>query len=163
MKYFCILVFSIFIIGTVSAQKPAEILPDFTFFKLTDNKPFTEKDLPKGKMLFFIFFDPECGHCQHSIQYIGKQYQHFKKAAVYLVTLENPDKVKYFMDTYGRNLKNQPNLMILRDLNQQFLPRFKPRKYPSMFLYSPQKKLIDYQDEQAAIDKFFKQIKANSK
>ena len=38
------------------AQKPAQTIPDFTFYKL-DKTPFTNKNVAKGKDVIFIFFD----------------------------------------------------------------------------------------------------------
>ena len=40
------------------AQVPAATIPDFTFYRL-DKSAFTTKDIEKGKLLFFVFFDSE--------------------------------------------------------------------------------------------------------
>ena len=64
MKYvFKAFVLWLVITGKVSAQGPAEKIPDFNFFKLNKHS-FTNKDLESGKMLFFVFFYANCDHCQ---------------------------------------------------------------------------------------------------
>lgn len=67
-----------------SAQIPAQTVPDFTFFKL-DKTAFTTKNLEQGKMLFFLFFDPSCEHCQHAVQSLNDHYKELKNASVYLI------------------------------------------------------------------------------
>lgn len=152
----------LFLVLHVAAQTPAQTIPDFTFFKMGTNFPFTQNDLPKGKLIFFVFFDPDCVHCQKAIQQISQQYQFFKKTAVYLVSMEDHNKIVKFMDTFGKDLKKQPNLLVLEDKNVQFLARFKPVRYPSMFLYSPKKKLVDYEDNPESIFRFTTAIKKQS-
>lgn len=141
----------------VSAQGPAERIPDFNFFKLNKTL-FTNKDLVTGKMLFFVFFDTECDHCQHAIQYISQHNEEFKKSAVYLITLDGQEKITPFMSKYGNNLKGNKNITILQDLKNEFLPKFKPRKYPSLFLYSAKKELMMYDDNPQNLFRFTQQI-----
>jgi AhpC/TSA family len=62
----------------IFAQAPAKVIPSFTFKRL-NKKEFTNKELEPGKLLFFVFFDSECDHCQRSIQYIGQHYGNLKK------------------------------------------------------------------------------------
>jgi thiol-disulfide isomerase/thioredoxin len=143
----------------VSAQTPAATIPDFKFFK-SDKSSFTQQQLEKGKMIFFVFFDTECEHCQHAIGYINQHFKEFSKAAVYLITLDAPEKVTPFMARYGNGLMNKKNVILLRDINNEFLPKFRPRKYPSLFLYSAQKKLLLYDDEEENLPLFTKQINA---
>jgi thiol-disulfide isomerase/thioredoxin len=158
IKY-CLFCLQLFMVLQVAAQTPAKTIPDFTFYKMGTNHPFTQNDLPKSKLTFFVFFDPDCEHCQKAIQQISKQYQSFKKTAVYLVSMENHEKIVKFMDTFGKDLKNQPNLLVLEDKNIQFLARFKPVRYPSMFLYSTEKKLVDYEDNPESVFRFTTAIK----
>ena len=155
-KLFLLMLFSLSA-GKIVSQLPAQILPDFEFSRL-NKSPFTNNDLPKEKMLFFVFFDSDCDHCQHAVKNIDQQYASFKKAAVYLISTDDKDKINRFINTYGQHLKNQTNVVLLRDNLNQFVAKFKPLKYPSMFLYSANKKLVQYEDNEESVFRFFKPI-----
>ena len=160
MKYILkAIVLLLMISANVSAQGPAATIPEFSFFKL-NKSPFTNKDLVSGKMIFFVFFDTECDHCQHAIQYINQHAQDFKKTAIYLITLDSQEKITRFINKYGSNLKDKKNITLLQDLKYEFLRKFRPRKYPSMFLYSSKKELILYDDNEQNLFRFSQQINA---
>ena len=145
----------------VFAQTPALILPDFTFYK-SDNTLFTDKNIEPNKMLFFFFFDVDCEHCQHAMMNLDQHYTDYKKAAIYLISLAVKEKVNHFMNEYASNLKNQKNVTILQDTKNQFIEKFKPRRYPAMFLYSAEKKLVDYEDNEDSMFRFINQLNKSS-
>jgi peroxiredoxin len=147
---------------SVSGQTPAQTVPDFEFFRF-DKRPFTNMDLPKSKMLFFVFFDSDCEHCQHAIKYIDKEYKSFKKAAIFLISFDDHEKTNRFIASYGPHIKAQSNVVLLQDKHNQFITKFTPRKYPSMFLFSPEKKLIDYEDNEEAMFRFVNAINKTGK
>jgi cytochrome oxidase Cu insertion factor (SCO1/SenC/PrrC family) len=160
MKYLIqTIILSLLISVNAGAQIPAATVPDFTFFKF-NKTPFTNKDLTAGKKIFFVFFDTECDHCQHAIQYLNQHQKELDKAAVYLISLDKQEKMTAFLNKYGNNLNGKKNILILQDTQNQFIRRFTPRKYPSLFLYSPQKKLIMYDDNEQNLYMFLQQIKA---
>lgn len=163
MKILSKVLLLIFLISLkVSAQHPAATIPDFTFYKL-DKTIFTNKNIQPGKLSLIIFFDASCDHCQHAMTTYNQHYQELSKTDVYLVTLDNPGSINYFMTKYANNLYAGKNVTILQDLNNQFITKFGPRKYPSMFLYSPQKKLLIYDDDPKNVGNFLQKIKAYSK
>lgn len=146
----------------VSAQTPAKTIPPFNFKRL-NKKEFTNKELEPGKLLFFVFFDTECDHCQRSVQYIDQHYGEFKKTAIYLITLDSLVKIDGFMNKYANNLKNKKSVTILQDTRDEFIRKFGPRKYPSLFLYSANKELILYEDSEQALPAVSKYINATAK
>ena len=158
MKYFIPSILILFFSVNVAAQTPAATIPDFTFYKF-DKTVFTNKDLATGKKIFFVFFDTECDHCQHGIQYLNQHQKELDKVAVYLLTMDNQVKVNAFLGKYGNNLINKKNIQLLQDTKNQFILKFSPRKYPSLFLYSPQKKLILYDDDEKNLYQFLEKIK----
>jgi peroxiredoxin len=147
---------------TASAQTPAQTIPAFTFYKL-DKTPFTNKNLTTGKEVLFIFFDVTCDHCQHTISTLSKRISECSKISIYLISLEDKTAITNFFNQYGKNLPTQKNVTILKDSKNQFITQFGPRKYPSVFLYSAQKKLRLYDDEDQYLEKFFKLINSSKK
>ena len=137
---------------------PAQTIPQFTFFK-TDKAPFTDKDLAQDKKIFFIFYDSDCEHCRHAIQFINSHIEAFSKATVCILTVDSKEKIEPFMDKYGIQLLGKKNVTILQDLNNEFIIKFKPRKYPSLFLYSANKQLMMYDDDEKKLPKFLKLLK----
>ena len=146
----------------IAGQKPVATVPVFTFYK-ADNSPFTNAQLASGKMLFFVFFDVTCEHCRQAIQYINTHLKKFKNVAVYLITLDELGKVKLFMNKYGPRLESEKNVTMLRDTHNEFIAKFGPAKYPSLFLFSPQKKLILYSDDEKNLESFTKKINSKVK
>ena len=135
-----------------------QTIPQFTFFK-TDKTPFTDKDLAQDKKAFFIFYDSDCEHCRHAIQFINSHIEAFSKATVCILTVDSKEKIEPFMDKYGSQLLGEKNVTILQDLNNEFIIKFKPRKYPSLFLYSANKQLMMYDDDEKKLPKFLKLLK----
>jgi len=140
-----------------SAQKQAETIPKFIFYRL-DKTPFTNRNLIEGKKKLFILFDVTCDHCQKVIISLNKRINECNKTSVYLVTLDDKIAVNTFLNQYGKKLIFSKNVTILQDSKNQFITIFGPRKYPSVFLYSAQQKLILYSDEDQYLEKFFKFI-----
>ena len=134
----------------VYAQVPAKTLPDFEFSRL-DNSSFTKQNMVRGRISFFMFFDPDCEHCQRAIKNIDSQYSSFEKVAVYLISQDNEEKMKGFLNQYTKHLKSQKNVLLLIDNKNQFIVKFKPRRYPAMFLYSTDNTLIDYEDNSETV------------
>jgi len=162
MRTFLITIFACTIICYKgSAQNPAETIPDFIFYSFED-VPFTNKNLPVGKEILFVFFDVNCDHCHNTIKTLSTRIDEFEKIAIYLISLENKVIIENFLNVYGKNLITKTNVMILQDLKDQFINQFRPRKYPSIFLYSSTKKLILYSDEDQYLEKFLKIINDES-
>ena len=160
-KILSVFLLIILIFGKTIAQRPAATIPDFTFYKL-DKTPFTNKNIAPGKLSLIIFFDAGCDHCQHAMETYNQHYSELHKLPIYLVTLDNQPSINYFMTKYANNLYGSKNVTILQDLKNEFISKFGARRYPSMFLFSRQKKLLMYDDEPKNVGEFLQKIKANS-
>lgn len=158
MKHIVAAICTLFIVSGAAAQIPAATVPDFTLYRM-DKTVFKPKDLTAGKPLFFVFFDTECDHCQHAMQYLGIHQQELDKAAVYLISLAPPERMNAFINKYGPALKNKPNVVLLQDRGNDFILKFRPKKYPSMFLYTAKKQLVVYDDNEQNLNRILPQIK----
>jgi hypothetical protein len=107
--------------------------------------------------------DPGCEHCQRAVHAIGEHFAAFRKAALYVISLETREKLSLFIDKYGGAMKGWKNVLLLRDNLNQFIVRFKPRRYPAMMLYSPKGQLIDYEDNPESVFRFVKALGGETK
>lgn len=123
----------------VAAQTPAT-MPDFKFYtsKLTG---FTKNDIPAGKQSLIVFFDATCPHCQKVAGQLSKKTKELSKINIYMVSLDEFRTIDYFMEHYAKALVGQKNVTLLQDRDHVFIPLFVPSKYPSVYLYSADKKL----------------------
>lgn len=142
----------------VCAQHPSVLIPEFKFFRL-NGQPFTDRNLEMGKLSFFIFFDVTCDHCQRAIQQINQHYKECGKAAVYLISLDSQVDIKKFINDYGPALTGEKNVTLLQDRQNEFIRKFGPRKYPSLFLYSSRKKLLLYDDNEENMFRFINRVR----
>ena len=152
-KMVFLLLSQVILVLSIQAQKPAQILPAFTFYKL-DHTSFTNANLQAGKPNFFFFFDPNCDHCQHAAANLNQHYQDYKETEFYLVSKTSSDTITRFIKQYAPVFYGKQNVTILQDSKDEFLDKFQPIRYPGMFLYTPDKKLVDYEDNEEAMFRF---------
>lgn len=142
---------------SVIAQ-PAANIPKFRFYR-KNAQAFENKNLNKQQKLFFVFFDSDCDHCQHAIQYLNKNHKKLHNVYLYLITIDSSPKAESFLTKNGNNLISKQNVTLLFDLNDEFINKFKPRKYPSLFLYLPNGVLLLYDDDETKLNKFLDFVK----
>jgi hypothetical protein len=82
---------------------------------------------------------------------IDLHYHSFSKTGIYLISLDENNKIQNFVNSYAKHLMERKNVLILRDTNNQFITKFKLCHYPGMFLYSAEGKLLDYEDNSETI------------
>jgi len=134
---------------------PAPTLPAFTF--LTSNGgTITNANLPNNTPVLIVFVDVDCEHCQKAVRHMNDSVALFKKVPLYMVSIAGPSKLRAFAQKYGPRLKAQ----WLRDPDARNMVRFRPVRYPAMFLYSPEKRLLDYEDNVEAIFRIERNIRA---
>jgi thiol-disulfide isomerase/thioredoxin len=127
MKQLAILFIAIAAFGAAKAQndtlppyKQVPVVPAFTI-QLTDSSWFGKKDLPQKTPVVIIYFNPECGHCQHEAEELSKSMDKFRKVFFVMAAYQDMDKIKEFAVTYG--LDSFPNIKFGRD-TKYFLPVF---------------------------------------
>ena len=134
---------------------PAPTIPAFSF--LTANGgTLTNANLPTNTALLIVFVDVDCEHCQKAVRHMNDSAALFSRLPLYLVSIADLPRLRAFARQYGPRLKAQ----WLRDPDARNMVRFRPVRYPAMFLYSPEKRLLDYEDNVEAIFRIERNIRA---
>ena len=152
-----ILVALLLISGLASAQ--VRNIPNFTFVHMDNGANFTPSNLAAGKKTFFIFFDTECPHCFRSITEYNKNHLAMNNLNIVMVTRNMKDEAIDFLKKVGPVLYTKKNTVLVYDQYNQFIGKFLPKKYPSMFLFGPNRQLIFYSDEENDIPKLLELFK----
>ncbi len=143
-KFLCLTWMFLGLIPEIYAQSgPAQVIPDFTFNRF-NGQPFSRKDLVKNKKIIIVFFDVTCDHCQNELKAISEKFDNFKTAEFYLVSMDNVASIQSFMKKFAPKMNGRVNVTLLRDLNRQFIVRFRPIQFPATYVYGPNLKLIKY-------------------
>ncbi len=77
----------------------SQSIPPFNM-QLSNAKVFNAADLPKGKPVILIYFDPDCDHCQTLMKAFFKKINEFKKSEIILVTFKPISDVTVFEKKY---------------------------------------------------------------
>lgn len=133
-----------------SAPPPAATIPVFRWAG-HDGRLVSNADLPPHKPVLFVFFDPDCEHCQRAVKHMDSECADYRQAEVYFVSMESQEKIDRFVTTYARHLTAQRNVLFLRDPGGAYMLGFHPVRFPSLFLYSPERKLLDYEDNEETL------------
>ena len=78
----------------------SQTIPSFKM-TLSSSQIFNAADLPKGKPLVLIYFDPDCDHCQKLMDELFKKINSFKKAQMVLITFKPVSELFPFEKKYN--------------------------------------------------------------
>ena len=156
MKIIACLLVLIAVTTQISGQ--IKQIPEFTFKKMDNGADFSRKHISAGKKSLFIFFDTECPHCMRAMSEFNDQTKRLSKANVLLVTRDRKELVMPFIRNFGADLYGKKYVTLLADSYNQFISRFLPKKFPSLFLFSEKGTLLLYSDEEKDIPAFLDKI-----
>ncbi|MEY3432617.1 MAG: hypothetical protein RL131_553 [Bacteroidota bacterium] len=157
IRYTCFALITLSLAPIAKAQ--VKQIPDFKFTRLQGGGDFGKINITKGKKTLFIFFDTECPHCMQAISTFNENEKVLNNINLYLLTKDKKELAIPFLKNFGDKLIIKKNTLLLSDSYNQFIGRFLPRKYPSMFLFGADQKLILYSDEEKDIPAFIQNIK----
>ena len=146
------------ICGRAFGQEPAQKIMPFILYDVSGN-PFTDKNIPNDKLTFFLFIDPGCEHCQKAIADYNKNYESFKQTYIYIISESKPEVLLSFLNKYAPGLSRKKNVTLLEDKKNTFTTTFQPIRYPGMFLYDKDGKLLMYEDNDETIFRFINFMK----
>lgn len=130
-----------FLIQPVFAQAP-KTLPAFTFDEVYQAAKFNSDKLPKSGYIVLNFYDPGCGHCQKMGSGISQNLTKLKNVSFYFISMNDEAYVDGFINMHAKGLKNAANVKFLFDAGTQFIEKFKPSNYPSLYIYDAKTKML---------------------
>lgn len=96
-------------------------------------KALTNKNIPTGKMTFFLFLDAGCQHCQKAIGDYNKNYESFKQTNIYIISESKLEILQSFLAKYAPGLSQKKNVTLLEDKKNTFIATFQPIRYRECF------------------------------
>lgn len=145
---------------TASAFSQVRSLPEFRFFRMDNGAEVTHRNVTPGKKTLFVFFDTECPHCRVAITEYNHQQSKLNDINVFLITRDQKNVVNAFLKEVGSKLIAKKNVTVLADNQNQFIGKFLPKKFPSMFLFGANRQLMIYTDEEKDIPVILEKIKS---
>jgi thiol-disulfide isomerase/thioredoxin len=116
---------------TIAPYLKTKTIPDSK-----DSVWVSNSTLPKNKPVVFIYFSPECSHCELETEEIKKHMDSLKNATFVFVSYHPIEKIKAFYNKY--DLGKYSNVMMGRDL-KYFIPSFFRVEFtPFVAVYTPQ-------------------------
>ena len=117
-------------------------LPSFNLLLPDSVTIFNTASMEGGKPSLFIFFSPDCEHCQEETISIIKHMDELKDVNLCFVTIDPFVQMKSFVKFY--KIARYPNVVIGRDYTYYFADHYKINTTPYMVLF-------DYDKKQRAI------------
>lgn len=133
---------------TKTEDTPAYIknptLPAFNILSADSSQVFNTYNIKAGRPTVFIYFSPECDHCQHSLKELREKADSLKDATVYLTSfVPLPEMNKFIVDYKLNELKNW---RFGKDYQYFFPMYFGAKSVPFMAVYDKNKKLVAGRD-----------------
>lgn len=113
--------------------------PIFSIISVPDSTAFTNDQLPKGKPLVLIFFNPDCEHCQKETKELLAYKDELKDIPIVMASSLPYKLVKEFYAGY--NIASMPNITMGQDANFVLGRKYQPSRYPAIFVYDAKGRL----------------------
>jgi hypothetical protein len=94
---------------SLNANAQSGKIPPFSMMQ-SNGKVLKAQNLPMGKPIIIIYFDPDCDHCIKTMKELFSKAELFKKASIAMVTYLPVDKVIEFEKSYS--IKKHPNMYV---------------------------------------------------
>lgn len=140
----------------VAAQSEDRIAP-FSI-TLASGQYFNATQLPKGKPVLLIYFDPECDHCHTLMNAFFKRPADFSTAEVLMVTFKPLPEVQAFAQAYQTHKFS--NIKVGTEGTTYFLRNaYRIQNLPFVVLYNKTGKLIAGHQKEIPLNALYEKLK----
>jgi AhpC/TSA family. len=123
----------------VPAYKKTQDFPEFSVVT-PDSVWVTNQSLPANKPIIFIYFSPDCGHCQIEAQEIYKMIDSFRNVTFLWVSYHPLTEIQEFKTKY---LNGLPNVIFARDPKYFFPTFYKVAFTPYIAVYNAKRLFVN--------------------
>jgi cytochrome oxidase Cu insertion factor (SCO1/SenC/PrrC family) len=138
MKKILLIAIVCFVSCKVKDKEEGDI-PNFNIQLLDSTTLFNTNKIPNGQPIAFIFFSPDCDHCEEQTKNLIKNIDSLKSVRFYFVSIDPFDRIKAYDNHY--KLGNYPNIVLGRDYKNFFSKYFEINTSPVTVLFDKHKKL----------------------
>ena len=125
---------------TIKTGMEGRMIPSFELLLPDSTTHLNTADIPAGKPIIVIGFQPWCTHCQAETRDIIKNIQKFKDIQIYYVTPYPFNQMKTFYRAF--KLSQYPNIIMGQDAKNTFMNYFKARGVPYIAIFDSKKRLL---------------------
>lgn len=125
--------------STIKTGMEGRLLPSFDLFLADSTTHFNTGNIPSGKPVIVIGFQPWCTHCQAETRDIIQHIEMFKDIRIYYVTNYPYSQMKIFYDYF--KLFQYPNIIMGQDSTNTFLRYFHAPGVPYIAIFDAKKRL----------------------
>jgi len=116
-------------------------LPDFEIVSMLDTLGHVWPDkLPAACPIIFMYFDPECDHCQEETKQIVKHAADLAGTKIFMIAHTSYSSLVKFYQEFG--LRKMQNLVVGNDTDMSFYRCFVPSAVPFIAIYNKKKELV---------------------
>jgi cytochrome oxidase Cu insertion factor (SCO1/SenC/PrrC family) len=153
-----LLVWSFLALTAQRAAAQAETgLPPFSM-TLANGTYFHASQLPKGKPVLLIYFDPECDHCHTLMNAFFKRAADFKSAEVLMITYKPLNDVQRFVQAY--QVHKYTNIKAGTEGTTYFLRNhYRMQNTPFVALYNKEGKMTAGYQKDVPLEALHRQLK----
>jgi thiol-disulfide isomerase/thioredoxin len=119
--------------ATATTLNNIQHLPVFKVFTAPDSTAYSSEQLNKNKPFVLMFFSPDCDHCQKEAKELLAYREELKNLPILMVSPAPFKEIKAFYQDY--NIAAMTNIIMGQDLNYTLGLKYRPRTYPSIFVY----------------------------
>lgn len=138
MKYSKIIILIICLVYMVGCKEKGD-MPYFSIRLKDSTSIITSDQIPTGRPVMFIYFDPDCDDCQQQTAEMLANINKFKNIRLYFITVSDLDRMKVFYKYY--HLSDYPDVILGQDFNFSLLKNYQLPTTPCVLIYNKHKAL----------------------
>jgi len=118
----------------------AETFPSLHFLSIDSTTVLNTSGVLFGKSTLFIYYSPDCEHCQQLVEGVKENMRLLANTNIYLISPMPIEELKAFYATF--HLYNYKNITEGMDFKYEFFNYFQTISFPSVSIYDTKKRLV---------------------